>query len=42
VFIAVFSVFIAATLALVVVTLRWAIHRDRDRRAQQATEEKTP
>jgi hypothetical protein len=33
VFIAVFSVFIAATLVLVVLTMRWAIRRDRERRA---------
>jgi hypothetical protein len=32
VFIAVFSVFIAATLVLVVLTMRWAIRRDRERR----------
>jgi hypothetical protein len=41
VFIAVFSVFIAATLVLVVLTLRWAIRRDRDGRAQ-LREEETP
>jgi hypothetical protein len=42
VFIAVFSVFIAATLVLVVLTLRWAIRRDRDGRAAQTPDEKTP
>jgi hypothetical protein len=41
VFIAVFSVFIAATLVLVVLTLRWAVRRDRDRRGR-APDEKTP
>jgi len=41
VFIAVFSVFIAATLVLVVLTMRWAIRRDRDRRAP-APDEKAP
>ena len=34
-FIAVFSVFIVATLVLVVLTLRWAIRRDREGRAAQ-------
>jgi hypothetical protein len=42
VFIAVFSVFIAATLVLVVLTLRWAVLRDRERRAAQSPDEKTP
>jgi hypothetical protein len=42
VFIAVFSVFIVATLVLVVLTVRWAVRRDRERRAAQAPEEKTP
>jgi hypothetical protein len=42
VFVAVFSVFIAATLVLVVVTFRWAVRRDRERRAAQASEKKTP
>jgi hypothetical protein len=32
VFIAVFSVFVAATLVLIVLTLRWAIRSDRKRR----------
>ncbi len=41
VFIAVFSVFIAATLVLVVLTMRWAIRRDRERRAQTGQPEKT-
>jgi len=42
VFIAVFSVFIAAMLVLVVLTLRWAVRRDRERRDSQASNEKTP
>jgi hypothetical protein len=42
VFIAVFSVFIVATLVLVVLTLRWAIRRDHDGRAAQASDEKNP
>jgi hypothetical protein len=42
VFIAVFSVFIAATLVLVILTMRWAIRRDRERRAAQAPGEKKP
>jgi hypothetical protein len=42
VFIAVFSVFIVATLVLVVLTMRWAIRRDRDRRSAQPPTEKTP
>jgi hypothetical protein len=36
VFIAVFSFFVLATLVLVVLTMRWAIHRDRERRAGQS------
>jgi hypothetical protein len=40
VFIAVFSVFIAATLVLVVLTMRWAVRRDRERRAEQPPAEK--
>jgi hypothetical protein len=40
VFIAVFSVFIAATVVLVVLTMRWAIRRDRERRAAQSPKEK--
>jgi hypothetical protein len=42
VFIAVFSIFIAATLVLIVLTLRWAIRRDRDGRAAQLRDEKNP
>jgi hypothetical protein len=42
VFIAVFSVFIAATLVLVVMTLRWAIRRDREGRVNPAPNEKNP
>jgi hypothetical protein len=42
VFIAVFSVFIAATLVLVVLTMRWAIRRDRERRAARPPTEKNP
>jgi hypothetical protein len=42
VFIAVFSVFIAATLVLIVLTMRWAVRRDRERRAAQGPEEKNP
>jgi hypothetical protein len=33
VFVAVFSIFVVATLVLVVLTLRWALRRDRERRA---------
>jgi hypothetical protein len=40
VFIAVFSVFIAATLVLVVLTMRWAIRRDRDGRAASRSKDK--
>jgi len=42
VFIAVFSVFIAATLVLIVLTMRWAIRRDRDGRATWRSKDKTP
>jgi hypothetical protein len=42
VFIGVFSVFIAATLVLIVLTMRWAIRRDRERRAAQEPPEKKP
>jgi hypothetical protein len=42
VFIAVFSIFIAATLVLVVLTMRWAIRRDRERRASSSPDEKNP
>jgi hypothetical protein len=37
VFIAVFSFFVLATLVLCVLTLRWAVRRDRERRADQST-----
>jgi hypothetical protein len=42
VFIAVFSVFIAATLVLIVLTLRWAIRRDREGRAEWRSKDKSP
>jgi hypothetical protein len=42
VFIGVFSVFIAATLVLIVLTMRWAIRRDRERRAAPDRPEKKP
>jgi hypothetical protein len=42
VFIAVFSVFIAATLVLVVLTMRWAIRRDREGRAAQHSKDESP
>jgi hypothetical protein len=42
VFIAVFSVFIAATLVLIVLTIRWAIRRDRERRSAQDPPDRTP
>jgi hypothetical protein len=42
VFIAAFSVFIAATLVLIVLTMRWAIRRDRERRAAQGPPAKKP
>jgi len=32
VFVAVFSVFLAAVLVLCVITVRWALRRDRERR----------
>ena len=41
-FIAVFSVFIAATLVLIVLTLRWAIRRDREGRAAWRSKDKSP
>ncbi|MGD0055864.1 MAG: hypothetical protein ABSC34_10575 [Acidimicrobiales bacterium] len=34
-FVLVFSIFVVALLVLVVVTLRWALRRDRERRAPQ-------
>jgi len=40
VFIAVFSFFVAATLVLIVLTMRWAIRRDRERRAGPSGPEK--
>jgi heme/copper-type cytochrome/quinol oxidase subunit 2 len=42
VFIAVFSVFVVAILVLVVLTMRWAIRRDRERRAAQEAPEQNP
>jgi hypothetical protein len=38
VFAAVFSIFIVATLVLIVLTMRWAIRRDRQRRKEQSSE----
>jgi cell division protein FtsL len=32
VFVAVFSIFLLAIVVLCVVTIRWAVHRDRERR----------
>jgi hypothetical protein len=40
VFIAVFSFFVAATLVLVVLTMRWAIRRDKERRSQSGSPKK--
>jgi uncharacterized membrane protein len=37
VFIAVFSIFVVAVIVLCVLTVRWAIMRDRQRRAGDAT-----
>jgi hypothetical protein len=39
VFVAVFSVFVLAIVVLTVLTLRWAIKRDRERRAREKTNE---
>jgi hypothetical protein len=39
VFVAVFSVFVLAVVVLTVLTLRWAIKRDRERRAREKTNE---
>jgi hypothetical protein len=39
VFIAVFSVFVLAMVVLSVLTLRWAVKRDRERRAREKTNE---
>lgn len=38
-FVAVFSVFVVAIIVLCVFTLRWAIVRDRERRAKESTKE---
>ncbi|HEV3188139.1 MAG TPA: hypothetical protein VGZ04_08840 [Acidimicrobiales bacterium] len=38
-FVAVFSVFVLAIVVLTVLTLRWAIKRDRERRAREKTNE---
>lgn len=38
-FAAVFSVFVVAVVVLSVLTLRWAIKRDRERRAREKTNE---
>jgi hypothetical protein len=42
VFVAVFSLFVAAMLVLVVFIVRWAIRRDRERRAAQTPTDKRP
>jgi len=34
-FVIVFALFVVATLVLVVVTMRWALRRDRERRARR-------
>jgi hypothetical protein len=39
VFIAVFSVFVVAVIVLCVLTIRWAIMRDRQRRASDVTKD---
>jgi hypothetical protein len=39
VFIAVFSIFVAAVIVLCVLTIRWAIMRDRDRRRHEAAQD---
>jgi hypothetical protein len=39
VFIAVFSIFVVAVVVLCVLTIRWAIMRDRQRRASEATKD---
>jgi hypothetical protein len=36
VFITVFSIFVAAVIVLCVLTVRWAVRRDRERRAAAA------
>ncbi|HEY5092376.1 MAG TPA: hypothetical protein VII60_03850 [Acidimicrobiales bacterium] len=41
-FAAVFSVFVAAMLVLVVFIVRWAVRRDRERRAAQTPTDKQP
>jgi hypothetical protein len=40
VFVAVFSVFVVAMLVLVVFIVRWAVRRDRERRAAQPPTDK--
>jgi hypothetical protein len=42
VFVAVFSIFVVAMLVLVVFIVRWAIQRDRERRAAQPPTDKLP
>jgi Flp pilus assembly protein TadB len=39
VFVAVFSVFVLAMVVLSVLTIRWAVKRDRERRAREKTNE---
>ncbi|HEV3266787.1 MAG TPA: hypothetical protein VGZ68_00110 [Acidimicrobiales bacterium] len=38
-FVAVFSVFVLAMVVLSVLTIRWAVKRDRERRAREKTNE---
>jgi hypothetical protein len=42
VFVAVFSIFVAAMLVLVVFIVRWAVRRDRERRAAQSPTDRLP
>jgi hypothetical protein len=42
VFIAIFSIFVVAMIVLVVFIVRWAIRRDRERRAAQTPTNKLP
>jgi len=42
VFVAVFSVFVVAMLVLVVFIVRWAVRRDRERRAGQRPTDSQP
>jgi Flp pilus assembly protein TadB len=42
VFVAVFSLFVAAMLVLVVFIVRWAVRRDRERRSAQTPTDKQP